>query len=67
MKKLSRRLREDGDYIWRRIFGHPFVIELYSGKLPVEKFVYYVKQDYSYLIGVMRAYSIDPETLDLLQ
>lgn len=52
MRRLSRRLREDADYIWRQVFEHPFVIELYSGELPVERFVYYVKQDYNYLIGV---------------
>ena len=58
MERLSKRLRKNTDYIWRRIFKHPFVIELYSGELPIEKFTYYVKQDYNYLIGVMRAYSI---------
>ena len=58
MMKLSKRLREDADYIWRQILKHPFVIELYSGELPIEKFIYYVKQDYNYLIGVMRAFSI---------
>ncbi len=55
---LSTQLRRDADTIWRKIFEHPFVIELYRGDLPEEKFRYYVIQDYNYLIGMMRAYSL---------
>jgi len=58
MEKLSSLLRKDADSIWRKIFEHPFVVELYSGKLPIEKFKFYVKQDYNYLIGMMRTFSI---------
>jgi len=55
---LSSRLRADADYIWRKIFEHPFVNGLYSGKLPIEKFIFYVKQDYNYLVGMMRVFSL---------
>lgn len=55
---LCERLRRDANYIWERIFKHPFVKELFTGTLPIEKFKYYVIQDYNYLIGMMRAYSI---------
>ncbi|MBS7637933.1 thiaminase II [Candidatus Bathyarchaeota archaeon] len=58
MEGLSERLRREADNIWRRIIEHPFVLELYRGSLPLEKFRYYVIQDYNYLIGMMRAYSI---------
>ncbi|MEM2893976.1 MAG: TenA family protein [Candidatus Bathyarchaeia archaeon] len=58
MEGLSERLRIEADYIWTRILEHPFVLELYEGSLPLEKFTYYVIQDYNYLIGMMRAYSI---------
>lgn len=58
MGRLSERLRGDAEPIWSRILEHPFVIELYEGSLPPEKFRYYVIQDYNYLIGIMRAYSI---------
>lgn len=58
MGGLSERLRREADHIWRRILEHPFVLELYDGTLPQEKFRYYLIQDYNYLIGMMRAYSI---------
>ena len=40
--------------IWGRIIEHPFVLELYGGTLPAEKFRYYALQDYNYLSGLMR-------------
>lgn len=55
---ISRRLKEDARDIWDKIFRHPFVIELYKGTLPIEKFKYYVIQDYNFLIGMTRAFSI---------
>ncbi|MET1102224.1 MAG: TenA family protein [Pyrodictiaceae archaeon] len=58
MAGLTEMLREKASYIWERILEHPFVIELYTGRLPLEKFKYYVVQDYNYLIGMMRAFSL---------
>jgi thiaminase/transcriptional activator TenA len=55
---LTERLREDADFIWKKIFEHPFVIELYDGTLPLEKFKYYIIQDYNYLIEISRCFSI---------
>ena len=55
---LSDRLRIDADYIWRKILNHPFINAIYEGSLPLEKFIFYVKQDYNYLIGMMRVLSI---------
>uniref|UniRef100_A0A7J3ZJ55 Thiaminase II n=1 Tax=Fervidicoccus fontis TaxID=683846 RepID=A0A7J3ZJ55_9CREN len=57
-ERLSERLRRDADAIWQRIFSHPFVVELYTGRLPLEKFKFYVMQDYNYLIGMMRSLSL---------
>ena len=48
--KLSDRLRKDADAIWKQIFAHPFVVELYTGVLPPAKFKFYVLQDYNYLV-----------------
>lgn len=56
--KLTSILRSDAERIWRRIFEHPFVLELYRGVLPLEKFRFYVVQDYNYLLGVLRAFSL---------
>ncbi|RLG84620.1 MAG: thiaminase II, partial [Thermoprotei archaeon] len=55
---LSDRLRREADTVWKALVNHPFVVELYRGTLPREKFVFYVLQDYNYLIGMMRALSI---------
>ncbi len=60
MNTLTERLRNEEEVrrVWSEIINHPFVTELYSGSLPIEKFKYYVRQDYNYLIGMMRAYSL---------
>ncbi|MEM1619328.1 MAG: TenA family protein [Fervidicoccaceae archaeon] len=57
-ESLSSRLRRDADAIWSKIFEHPFVVELYEGSLPLEKFKFYAAQDYNYLVGMMRAFSL---------
>ena len=56
--KISESLRKDADSIWREIFDHPFVVELYKGTLPIEKFEFYVLQDYNYLVSDMKNLSI---------
>lgn len=56
--KISERLRKDADPIWKEIFSHPFVVELYKGTLPVEKFKFYVLQDYNYLVTMMKTFSV---------
>jgi thiaminase/transcriptional activator TenA len=58
LMNLSKRLKRDAWSIWEKIFKHPFVIELYRGVLPIEKFRYYVIQDYNFLIGMTRAFSL---------
>jgi thiaminase/transcriptional activator TenA len=57
-EKISQRLRKDADSIWKEIFNHPFVVELYKGALPMEKFKFYVLQDYNYLAADMKNLSI---------
>jgi thiaminase/transcriptional activator TenA len=56
--RISDRLRKDADAIWAEIFHHPFVVELYEGTLPLEKFKFYVLQDYNYLAADMKNLSI---------
>ena len=66
---FSEELRRDLDSVWERIFTHPFLKEVQAGTLPLEKFRYYVIQDYHYLEGFGRTVSIalskgpDTETL----
>lgn len=54
----SEKLREMAGPIWEEIFRHPFVVELYSGALPLEKFKYYLLQDYNYLVNFAKALSL---------
>ena len=69
---FSEQLRLQADKIWQRIFQHPFLQEIREGRLPVEKFRYYLLQDYHYLEGFARAVAIalgkapDSQTVELL-
>lgn len=51
---LKIRLRD----LWDRDINHPFVLELYSGTLPLNKFKYYLLQDYNYLVMMTKTLSI---------
>ncbi|PZC48885.1 MAG: thiaminase (transcriptional activator TenA) [Chloroflexi bacterium] len=47
---FSENLRRQADPIYRRIFEHPMVTGIGDGTLPVDRFKFYVKQDYLYLV-----------------
>ena len=47
--KLSERIYERAKALWPRYLTHPFVTEMADGTLPMEKFRYYMLQDYLYL------------------
>src|SRR5499433_520829 len=49
-EKFSRQLRRRGDSIWRAIYGHRFLRELHVGTLSMERFTYFIFQDYLYLL-----------------
>jgi thiaminase/transcriptional activator TenA len=51
---LTNRLLEAAAPIWRRSLTHPFVTELGAGTLPLEKFQFYMCQDYIFLIEYSR-------------
>lgn len=69
---FSEQLRQEVSPIWATIFRHPFLQEIKEGRLPLEKFRYYVVQDYHYLEGFARAVAValgkarDTKTLELL-
>ena len=54
MASFSEELKIEAEPIWRAIFAHPFLREIKDGTLPVEKFRYYLTQDYQYLEGFGR-------------
>ena len=56
--RISERLREDADLVWQEILRHPFVTALYRGSLSVERFRFYVLQDYSFLATMMRNFAV---------
>nr|AGF93056.1 transcriptional activator, TenA family [uncultured organism] len=55
---ITERLRKEADEIWKEIKEHPFVVELYTGDLPLDKFEFYILQDYYYLVKSIRNFSI---------
>lgn len=55
---LSQKLKKDAFHIWEKIFNTPFVKELYTGELPQEKFRFFIKHDYNYLIASVKNFSI---------
>ena len=71
-ESFSATLREEAAQIWHTIFHHPFLREVQQGTLPLDKFRYYLAQDYLYLEGFARAVALalarapDSQTLELL-
>ena len=70
-KKFSDQLRLRAERIWRAIDAHPFLRELQAGTLPMKRFIYFILQDYVYLLDFAQvlaqgaAKSPDLETLEL--
>lgn len=58
MPSFSEQLRDEAQPLWDRIFTHPFLTELRDGSLPVEKFRYYLLQDFHYLESFARTVAI---------
>lgn len=55
---VSQRLREAARPIWDRCMTHPFVTGIGDGTLPVEKFRYFMLQDYLYLFDYARVFAL---------
>ncbi len=58
MAGFSEQLRAEAAPVWERIFAHPFLREIKDGSLPLEKFQYYLGQDYLYLEGFGRTVAL---------
>ena len=71
-ERFSTLLRAEADAIWQKVFNNPFLREIQEGTLPLEKFRYYLAQDYLYLEGFGRAVALalakapDSRNLELL-
>ncbi|MEE9285493.1 MAG: thiaminase II [Dehalococcoidia bacterium] len=55
---LSDSLRKQSDCIWRKILAHPFVRGLGDGSLAVDRFAFYLRQDYLFLIEYGRVLAL---------
>lgn len=55
--KLSRQLYNCVQDIWPSYLEHPFVLEMSQGTLPLEKFRYYMLQDYVYLRDYVKIFA----------
>jgi len=53
-----RELREKSDPLWESIFHHPFVKGIGDGTLSRDRFEFYLKQDYVYLIDFSRVFAL---------
>ena len=57
-KKFTDRLFANVQPIWEKNHNHPFVQELGMGTLAKERFIYYMKQDYVYLIDYAKLFAV---------
>ncbi|MCH7802118.1 MAG: thiaminase II [Chloroflexi bacterium] len=52
--RFTEELWSDASDLWQAIQDHPFLRELQEGTLPIEKFRYYMIQDFHYMAGFGR-------------
>jgi thiaminase/transcriptional activator TenA len=55
---LTRTFVERSGDLWQQALNHPFVQSIGSGALPVDKFRFYLVQDYLYLIAYSRVLAL---------
>lgn len=65
--KITERLRKDSESEWKKIINHPFVVELYTGTLPMEKFNFYILQDYHYLVTAIKNFGVIASRADSVE
>lgn len=58
MPRFTETLYEQAREVWEASHGHPFLTELRDGTLSVDRFAYYMRQDYVYLIDYAKIFAI---------
>ena len=53
-----QELRQQTDPLWQAVLGHPFVRGIGDGTLSRDRFEFYLKQDYLYLIDFSRVFAM---------
>jgi thiaminase/transcriptional activator TenA len=56
--RFTDELRANADPIWRAQIGHPFVRGIGDGTLPLDKFRFWLRQDYVFLIEYCRVFAL---------
>src|SRR5689334_4432708 len=63
--RFADTLKQDSIDTWQKILSHRFVIELSSEILPLNKFVFYLRQDHYFLEELSKfLHSAKPKTND---
>jgi thiaminase/transcriptional activator TenA len=57
-ERFSERLYRTVEPVWAKCHAHPFLTELRDGTLEPERFVFYMKQDYVYLIDYAKMFAL---------
>lgn len=55
---FTDELRDDADEIWSAIYDHPMVAGIGDGTLDEDKFRYWLRQDYVYLVDYCRLFAL---------
>ena len=67
MTGFSDLLRDRAAGIWEKEHQHPFIVELGEGALPLEKFQWYMRQDYVFLVEFSRVIALAVAKADTLE
>jgi thiaminase/transcriptional activator TenA len=55
---FSAELRQKAARVWDKEIRHPFVLGIGDGSLPLDKFRYYMRQDYLFLVDYCRVIAL---------
>lgn len=58
MASFSEEMYQKSESVWKAVFKHPFVRGIGKGDLSREKYEFYLKQDYVYLIDFSRVFAL---------
>lgn len=56
--RFTKQMRNSADNIWQKCFDHPFVKGLGDGSLAIEKFKFFMMQDYLYLLEYVKVFAL---------
>ncbi|MFQ5864886.1 MAG: thiaminase II [bacterium] len=58
MAAFSETMKEKSKPVWQAILNHPFVKGIGEGTLALDKYEFYLKQDYLYLVDFSRVFAL---------